>query len=93
MATAMGHPAMMAGVDEVEVVVAHNERATLRAVASGGGDQNQPAAQPFIELGRQPGARHQPGPRRRDVQLGPQQDVTLGGRSTRVIACRRLSHR
>src|SRR5262249_21077089 len=25
-----GHPAMMAGVDEVEVVVAHNERATLR---------------------------------------------------------------
>src|SRR5215472_10731554 len=25
-----GHPAMMAGVEEVEVVVAHNERATLR---------------------------------------------------------------
>src|SRR5262245_51539417 len=25
-----GHPAIMAGVDEVEVVVAHNERATLR---------------------------------------------------------------
>src|SRR5262249_57059371 len=25
-----GHPAMMAGVDDVEVVVAHSERATLR---------------------------------------------------------------
>jgi aminoglycoside phosphotransferase len=29
-ATIGGHPAIMAGVEEVEVVVAHNERATLR---------------------------------------------------------------
>src|SRR5262249_57353591 len=29
-ATVGGHHAMMAGVEEVEVVVAHNERATLR---------------------------------------------------------------
>jgi hypothetical protein len=32
--TSVGHPAMMADVREVEVVVAHQERATLRASAT-----------------------------------------------------------
>ena len=63
------------------------------AVTRRRGHQHQPAVQPVAELGRQPGARHQPRPRTRHVQLGGQQNVALGWRSVQMTACCRLSHR